>query len=560
MNDTTFSSLGIAPSILEILSKLNFTVPTPIQHQSIPVGLAGKDVIGIAQTGTGKTFAFGIPMIQRLAQHKGQGLIIVPTRELALQVEESLNLIGKTLHLRTATLIGGANMAKQVQAIRRDPHVIIATPGRLNDHLEQKTLNLSKVKILVLDEADRMLDMGFKPQIEKALRTVPRDRQTMLFSASMPSEIIRIADAYMKSPVQVEVAPSGTTAETVSQEIYFVHKEGKLPLLQIILADNPGSVLIFSRTKHGAKKIALAIRHMGHSASEIHSNKSLNQRIEALDGFKKGQYRVLVATDIAARGIDVKDISLVINFDLPDSPEDYVHRIGRTGRAQHIGKAISFATNDQKGDIRTIERLIKKQVPIIKTPDLPARTPVDRSSRPELSNQSRDSRSNRAPRPDFSNNKRQSRSSSSARPNSPRTAPTKTAEKKFSGTAWDDRLMNGPKKYKSPSANEATKTTRYTDRPNRDTRPSRPSRDRRDPIVASLDKPFGLDLFADEPVNRPSHNHTTKPQRSFDRDRSARPRRDFVKKSGSGQASPRGPQTNLAKFRRESQPDRPRFR
>ena len=368
---TSFDGLNIAPKLLEILDKLKFTTPTPIQAQSIPTALEGKDIMGIAQTGTGKTLAFGIPMIQRLAQSGGKGLVLLPTRELAVQVDESLNKVGRFLGLKTAILIGGENIGKQVRMLKNNPHIIIATPGRLIDHLEQKTIRLDAVKVLVLDEADRMLDMGFAPQIKKILATVPKVRQTMLFSATMPHEIVDIAKTYMQLPVRVEVAPAGTATENVTQELYVVQKQNKLALLENILKEYKGSVLVFSRTKFGAKKIAATVRKMGHNSAEIHSNRSLNQRLEALQGFKIGKYRVLVATDIAARGIDVTGIELVINFDLPENAEDYVHRIGRTGRASHKGHAISFATPDQKFDVRTIERLIKKQLPLAALPDLP---------------------------------------------------------------------------------------------------------------------------------------------------------------------------------------------
>ncbi len=373
LTKTTFDGLGIAPKILEILDNLKFAVPTPIQYQSIPTALAGKDIVGIAQTGTGKTLAFGVPMIQRLASSKGKGLIILPTRELALQVNEALNKIGRPLNLRTAVLIGGENIGRQIRDIRNNPHIIIATPGRLVDHMTQRTVNLNNVAILVLDEADRMLDIGFMPQIKRILQNVPQDRQTMLFSATMPPKIVALASSYMKLPVRVEIAPSGTAAANVTHEIFFVNKESKLALLESLLKEYKGSALVFSRTKYGAKRITSAVKNMGHTTAEIHSNRSLSQRTQALSGFKTGRYRVLIATDIAARGIDVVNIELVINYDLPQNPEDYVHRIGRTGRAGHFGHAISFATPNQRFDIKAIERLIKKQLPVSPLPSLPKR-------------------------------------------------------------------------------------------------------------------------------------------------------------------------------------------
>ncbi len=382
-NNTTplpegFYGLGIAPKLLEILDRLQFKTPTPIQQKSIPIGIEGKDVIGIAQTGTGKTLAFGIPLIQRLAQTKGRGLVILPTRELALQVEEVFQKIGKSIGLRTAVLIGGASMDRQIKMLKANPHVIVATPGRLIDHLDQKTVSLKDVRVLVLDEADRMLDMGFAPQINRILTSVPTERQTMLFSATMPAEIVGIARGYMKLPVRVEIARAGTAAERVSQEIYVVRREDKLRLLEKLLQENHGTVLVFSRTKHGARKIARAVKVMGHTAADIHSDRTLSQRRDALEGFKTGKYRVLVATDIAARGIDVVGIELVINYDLPDNPDDYVHRIGRTGRAGREGRAISFATPDQGRDVREIEKLTRNYLPISELPDLPPHRPVPR--------------------------------------------------------------------------------------------------------------------------------------------------------------------------------------
>ena len=361
--------LGIAPNILNVLAKHQFTTPTPIQLKSIPLAIEGKDLMGIAQTGTGKTLAFGIPLIQRILQGKGPGLIVLPTRELALQVNESIQKIGLSLGIRTAVLIGGAPMSKQVGEIRRGPNIVIGTPGRIIDHLEQRTLTLGSVKVLVLDEADRMLDMGFAPQLKKILVTVPTDRQTLLFSATMPGEIVNIARAFMKLPVQIEIAPQGTAAANVTQEVFVLAREQKPGMLQKLLNDYRGSVLVFTRTKFGAKKVARDVRNANHTANELHSNRSLSQRKEALFGFKNGTYRVLIATDIAARGIDVTGIELVINYDLPDHAEDYIHRIGRTGRAGASGHAISFATPDQRGDLRTIERLLRKALPVAKLPD-----------------------------------------------------------------------------------------------------------------------------------------------------------------------------------------------
>ncbi|MBI1908854.1 MAG: DEAD/DEAH box helicase [Deltaproteobacteria bacterium] len=370
----SFLGLGISAPILAVLEHLHFTKPTPIQHQSIPAGLAGKDIIGIAQTGTGKTLAFGIPLIQRLqAMQGGRALILIPTRELAIQAEEMLQKIGRPLGLSAAVLIGGESMTRQIRDLQRHPRVLVATPGRLLDHLQRRTVTLRDVKILVLDEADRMLDMGFAPQINQIMKNLPTEKQTLLYSATMPTGIVRIATAHMKLPVRVEVAPSGTAAENVEQEIIIVNKDGKQALLETVLQETPGTALVFSRTKHGARKVCQHLNQKGYGAAEIHSNRSQGQRKEAMDGFRRGKYRILVATDIAARGIDVSHIGIVINFDLPDNSEDYVHRIGRTGRAGREGRAISFATPDQRRDIRDIEKLIRKTLKI--SSRLPASTP-----------------------------------------------------------------------------------------------------------------------------------------------------------------------------------------
>lgn len=372
-----FSDLrGIEQRILSILAKRKFYVPTPIQHQVIPGALEGKDVVGIAQTGTGKTLAFGIPMIQSLLRERGQGLILVPTRELAAQVEKSLSMVGAPLGLRTVVIIGGVSQHAQVKAIKRNPHIVIATPGRLDDLIKQRVYNLNQVRIITLDEADRMLDIGFLPQIKRILQTAPKERQTMLFSATMPNSISTLASAFMRLPLRIEIAPQGTSAENVEQEIFVVTKNNKMRLLDSLLQQyRNDKILIFSRTKHGAKRIARDIRNMNHTATEIHSNRTQAQRKLAMDGFTYGKFRIMVATDIAARGIDVKDIGVVINFDLPDNSEDYVHRIGRTGRAGKFGKAISFVTPTEKSDIKKIERLIRKSLPILSLPELPAERP-----------------------------------------------------------------------------------------------------------------------------------------------------------------------------------------
>ncbi len=372
MTDTQgFYGLGIAPGILSVLDRLNFKVPTPIQEKSIPLAIEGKDLIGIAQTGTGKTLAFGIPMIQTVLQGKSKGLVILPTRELALQVYESFMKVGASQGLKCALLIGGEPIGRQIRDINKNPHIVIGTPGRIIDHLEQRTITFAQVACLVLDEADRMLDMGFAPSLHRILQMVPKERQTMLFSATMPEQIVNIARAQMKLPVRVEIAPQGSTAKDITQELFFVRKEEKPRLLEKLLQEYRGSVLVFMKTKFATKRLTRAVSVMGHTVAEIHSNRSLSQRREALSGFKTGKYRVLIATDIAARGIDVKGIELVLNYDLPMNAEDYIHRIGRTGRAGMAGHAIAFATPDQRGDVRGIERLMRISLPQSKLPELP---------------------------------------------------------------------------------------------------------------------------------------------------------------------------------------------
>ena len=367
-NDPSFYGLGIAPQLLETLEELDFKIPTPIQRQAIPHAIEGKDVMGIAQTGTGKTLAFGVPMIQRLALGTGIGLVVLPTRELAVQVDQTLRKL--TRH-GTAVLIGGASLSLQAQALRRNPRIIIGTPGRINDMVQQRLLHLERVSVLVLDEADRMFDMGFAPQIKRILQAIPAQRQTMLFSATMPREIVKLASSYMKLPIRVEVAPSGTAAASVVQELFVVSQIDKLRLLEKLLTEYHGTVLVFSRTKHGAKRICRSLCSMGHNAAELHSNLSFGQRSRSMEGFRSGAYRILVATDIAARGIDVSSIELVINFDVPEHAEDYVHRIGRTGRAGATGRAITFASPDQSREVRDIQKLIRTWIPIAKLPELP---------------------------------------------------------------------------------------------------------------------------------------------------------------------------------------------
>jgi ATP-dependent RNA helicase RhlE len=358
-NNPGFNGLGIPPSIEQKIARLGFTVPTPIQAKAIPLALDRRDIIGVAQTGTGKTLAFAVPMIANLRNIQ-MGLVLAPTRELALQIEEVYRQLG----VKTAVLIGGAPMGRQVAQLRGRPAVIVATPGRLLDHLEQRTLSLRLAAVVVLDEADRMLDMGFAPAIRRILDLTPRDRQTMLFSATIPAEIAELAQTYLQSPVRIEINPSGTVADHVEQELFVVEREDKAALLGDVLRAHKGTALVFTRTRHGARKLATTVRAHGHATAELHSDRTMAQRTAALHDFKSGGVRVLIATDIAARGIDVKEIGLIVNYDIPENPEDYVHRIGRTGRAGASGRAITFACPDQHRDVRDIERLLKAELPL----------------------------------------------------------------------------------------------------------------------------------------------------------------------------------------------------
>jgi len=364
MNENTFYGLGIVPVLIETLERLKFTCPTPVQHRTLPLANEGKDILGVAQTGTGKTLAFALPMIQRLLSSPGTGLVLAPTRELALQVRETFRKVGTGAGMQSIALIGGDPMGRQINDLKKKPRIIIATPGRLNDHLERRTVHLDQTAILVLDEADRMLDMGFLPQIEKIIEHIPAQRQTMLFSATIPRDIIRLSSRYMRLPIHIEVAPSGTPSENICQELYIVDQENKILLLEKILKETNGSILIFSRTRHGAAKLTRRIFKSGINAAEIHSDRSMSQRRTAIEGFKNGRFRVLVATDIAARGIDVKGIELVINYDLPDESENYIHRAGKSGRA------ISFATPDQAAAVTSIEKLLKGSIPVKTHPEI----------------------------------------------------------------------------------------------------------------------------------------------------------------------------------------------
>ena len=369
-----FYGLGIAPKLMEVLDKKGFVTPTPIQEKAIRVATEGKDMVGIAQTGTGKTIAFSIPMIQRLAAGPGKALVLLPTRELAQQVSEVCRDFAPQMGMGVACLIGGESKEGQLRDLFKKARIIIGTPGRVYDHIERGTLKVHDARILVLDEADRMFDMGFAPQINRIIRCLPRERQTMLFSATIPDEVMKLASQHMKLPIRIEAAKSGTAASNVIQELYVVRSGSKPMLLSKLLEKYAGTVLIFVETRYDAAKVANILSYMGHAVAEIHSDRTMGQRKDAMAGFKSGKYRVLVATDIAARGIDVTGIELVINYELPSEDDAYVHRIGRTGRAGQPGRAVTFATPEQGGDVRSIETLTGVPLTQVTHPEVPAET------------------------------------------------------------------------------------------------------------------------------------------------------------------------------------------
>lgn len=367
----TFENLNLIEPILKALQEEGYSSPTPIQEQSIPILLQGKDLLGCAQTGTGKTAAFSIPILQKLykTDHRQgiKALIITPTRELAIQIDESFEAYGKYTGLKHAVIFGGVGQKPQTDALHNGVQILVATPGRLIDLITQGFVNLKSLDFFVLDEADRMLDMGFIHDIKRILKLVPAKRQTLFFSATMPPEIEKLANSMLTRPEKVEVTPVSSTVDTISQQIYFVEKKEKKDLLiHLLKAPSIESVLIFTRTKHGADKLARILTKTGTRAEAIHGNKSQNARQRALTDFKSHSLRVLIATDIAARGIDVDQLSHVINYELPNVPETYVHRIGRTGRAGHEGIALSFCESEELPYLKDIQKLIGKKIPVVK--------------------------------------------------------------------------------------------------------------------------------------------------------------------------------------------------
>ena len=355
-----FSDLNIENKLKKSIELAEFKTPTPIQSQSIPISLEGKDVLGTAQTGTGKTLAFTIPMLNKLLKNKqAMALIICPTRELATQVMETvLKLNIREIGIGNALLIGGESMQKQLRQLKKGARIIVGTPGRINDHIERKSLNLSRVNYLVLDETDRMLDMGFTPQIEVILKFIPKDHQTLLFSATLPENILKISQKYLNNPERVSVGSLSTPIEKIKQETFQITADKKYHELINQLVERSGSILVFVKTKHGADKIVKRLKYDGHKADAIHGNLRQSKRDRVIRGFRNGNSRILIATDVAARGLDIPVIKHVINYDLPQVPEDYIHRIGRTGRAGKDGSALTFLTNNDRSMWRSIQKLI----------------------------------------------------------------------------------------------------------------------------------------------------------------------------------------------------------
>lgn len=391
----TFEELQLHPLLLKALKNKGYLTPSPIQEKAIPHILKKRDVLGCAQTGTGKTAAFALPIIQNLMQDsqdyrkkKIRSLILTPTRELALQIAENFNEYGAYTNITCTVIFGGVSAVPQIEALRRGTDILVATPGRLNDLIQQKEVSLSSLEIFVLDEADRMLDMGFIHDVKKVIALLPKKRQTLLFSATMPDEIQALTKKILYKPVTVEVTPVSSTVDTIDASLYYVDQANKRQLLAYLLKhEDVSSTLVFTRTKHGADRVAKFLNKEKITAASIHGDKSQNARQTALANFKSGSVRVLVATDIAARGIDIEKLSCVFNFDLPNTPEDYVHRIGRTGRAGCEGRAISFSNIEEKEYVKSIEKLTKKTIPVVEGHPFPMTVfevlPKETKKRPE---------------------------------------------------------------------------------------------------------------------------------------------------------------------------------
>ncbi len=501
-----FEDLNLIEPLLRAVRAEGYTTPTPIQQQAIPHVLEGRDLLGIAQTGTGKTAAFALPILQYLAQkprqHNGiRVLVLAPTRELASQISDSFRVYGKNTHTKAIVIFGGVGQTPQVEALRRNPEVVVAAPGRLLDLMNQGIVRLDKLEVFVLDEADRMLDMGFIHDVRRIIAALPRQRQTLFFSATMPGEIQSLARDILREPVRVEVTPAATTVEKIEQSVYFVEKKQKLALLQRVLQDDGiRRVLVFTRTKHGANRLSQQLGRVGINAEAIHGNKSQTARETALANFKRGTTRVLVATDIAARGIDVEEITHVINFELPHEPETYVHRIGRTARAGADGSAYSFCDSEERPLLRDIERLTRMRIPVRETPtDLPSAAIEERPPRPEFgggrsSNRNQPSQGN-APRSRSESSERReaprpqaarpepSRSGDAPRPQAARSEPTSRSE---SPRPMQQASRPAPASNNRPGMDRSSSDASASNRPPQPVRRKRPlpaEEDREAPVL-----------------------------------------------------------------------------
>ena len=436
-----FLSLKLEETLFESLAKINFKAPTPIQAKAIPIALDGKDILGTAQTGTGKTGAFGIPLVNYLLKTKKEtALVMTPTRELATQVMQTMNnLIGRG-NIRTALLIGGDSMQKQLKQMRRNPRLIVGTPGRINDHLKRKTLRLNNTSFLVLDESDRMLDMGFTPQINQVLETVPKKHQTLLFSATLPGNILRLAEKYLNQPVRISVGSTSTPIEKIKQEVLRVNDGDKYNQLIKQIYIRQGSILIFVKTRRNAEKMVKRLKYDDHDADAIHGNLRQNKRDRVIKAFRNNHFRILVGTDVASRGLDIPAIKHVINFDLPQVPEDFIHRIGRTARAGAEGSALSFIGNEDKSKWNAIQRLID--------PNFRAEPGGNFRRREKKGERSFDRRGRRRGRNRFANKKRDNEDRQHENRNE-RNGRSFTFNKKFNGKkkSFKKRFFNKKKRF-----------------------------------------------------------------------------------------------------------------
>ncbi|MBL7962496.1 MAG: DEAD/DEAH box helicase [Flavobacteriales bacterium] len=515
MERTTFNDLGLIEPILKALHEEGYTHPTPIQEQAIPHLAKGRDLLGCAQTGTGKTAAFAIPIMQELHANAPQArrairtLILTPTRELAIQIGESFAAYGRHLQLKHTVIFGGVGQKPQTDALQRGVDIVVATPGRLLDLMGQGYVHLNGLEIFVLDEADRMLDMGFIHDVKKVIAKLPAKRQTLLFSATMPDEIARLANTILRDPVKVEVAPVSSTADTIDQHLYFVDRTDKNKLLvHLLQGDAIREALIFTRTKHGANKVAKMLTQNGFAAEAIHGNKSQTARQNALKAFKDGKLRALVATDIAARGIDIDGLTHVINFDIPNIPETYVHRIGRTGRAGASGRALSFCDHEEKAYLRDITRLIKREIPVVaEHPFLMVGGP--KKAEPEV-------REPRQPRGPGRNGQRgQSRGRSNGGRNE---RPAQPARNEGSGGRPQQQRERRNDRPRDGRSNDRPTAPRSNDRPRREQGPQRNDRPRQE-RPAQPGKPdyakMTQELFGDVERNGNDNGQQEKKRKGF---------------------------------------------